>query len=82
MLLGVQQGIGHLERGLHPWGDDQQQAHVPWQALPGPDLQDPGGARHFHQAGALLHQQSQGPAIREQPPSQASRGVDYSVPRH
>ena len=63
VFIGIQQGIGHLECGLHPGGDDQQQAHVPWQALPGPDLQDPGGAWKPYQAGALLHQQPQGPAV-------------------
>ena len=56
---GVQQGTGHLECGLHPGGDDQQQAHVPGQALPGPDLQDPGGSRHSSQERSLLHHQSQ-----------------------
>ena len=81
VLLGLQQGSGHLECWLHPGGDDQQQAHVPRQALPGPDLQDPGCARHSKQARAVLHQQPQGPAVCEQPSSQASCGLEYSLPR-
>ena len=68
-----------MECGLHPGGDDQQQAHVPRQTLPGSDLQDPGGAWQPLQGGSRLHHQPQGPAVRQQSTAQAHCGLAKSL---
>ena len=75
ITLGLQQSSRYLECGLHPWGDDQQQANVPRQTLPGPDLQDPGGPGQPQQGGSRLHHQPQGPAVRQQSAPQAHGGL-------
>ena len=62
---GLHQGSRHLECWLYPRRDDQQQASLPREALPGPDLQDPGGPGDAKQGGPFFHHQPEGSALCE-----------------